>query len=170
MKKQDILTNLKSGNKENILASINFIRQDGDNEMLKCCLDVLETFNDSEVSAKILSLLCDLKNQDSAGIIVEHLTRTDKSNVKQLLVSACWQSGLNFSTYIDVFVELLLNSDYVIIIEAFSMIEKIIEDKGVSVEKLTEIRKVIAGSVVSMPKDLQPFIMELISLIDDNIR
>ncbi len=42
------------------------------------------------------------------------------------LVIACWQSSLDFSQHLDVFVDLLIGSDYQLALESFSVIENAI--------------------------------------------
>jgi len=42
----------------------------------------------------------------------------------ELLVSACWQCGLDFSPFIDQFIDLVIEEDYYTSLEAFSVIEE----------------------------------------------
>lgn len=169
MDKKEILISLKSGNDTKAIQAIGFIREHGDNEILKECLNLLENSVNEDIHKEISSILNDIKNQNSASVITEHISSTENSAVKKILVSSCWQSSLNYSDYIDIFVDVLTNSDYETTIEAFSLIEKLIDDDEVSIQKISEIRDKVAESVISIPSEIQPLIMEFIKDLDQRL-
>jgi len=55
--------------------------------------------------------------------IVETLKNIDSSNaIKSSLLAVCWESGLDYSDYLDVFVDALIKGNEAVAIEAYTMI------------------------------------------------
>lgn len=55
--------------------------------------------------------------------IINTIKSIDSSNAtKASLLAVCWESGLNYSNYLDVFVDALIHGNEIVAIEAYTMI------------------------------------------------
>lgn len=55
--------------------------------------------------------------------IIETIKSIDSSNnIKAALLAVCWESGLKYSSYLDVFVDALIHGNEAVAIEAYTMI------------------------------------------------
>jgi hypothetical protein len=81
-----------------------------------------------------------------------------------MLVSSCWQSGLDYADYSSDFAGLFLTGDYMTAIECFTVIES-------SVHKMTrakknEIVKMIREGSPAVVSDKTALALELISVLE----
>ena len=81
-----------------------------------------------------------------------------------MLVSSCWQSGLNYSEFSKDLVRVFLDADYVTAIECLTVIEESVNDLSESVKN--EIIKMLEESPVSQINEKQSLMHELISILE----
>jgi hypothetical protein len=122
-----IAEKLNSENSDEVLFTINQIRNSGDPEILFFLIDLLKRTKNIQVSSAIVGLLMDLKNQAAVEEIISALKNEDLHDIRKTLLTSCWQSGLNYSKYLDFFVELFIVNDFEIAFEALTIIENIEE-------------------------------------------
>lgn len=126
-----------SGSDEYIIATLEELRESGENYMVDAIVNLLFTPRSDKMKDAIVNFLVDLKSQPVVPEITRNIRDNSSSDDVARLVSVCWQSRLNFSSDIDLFVELVCKSDYQTSIEAFTVIENSME--SVAREKLVEI-------------------------------
>jgi hypothetical protein len=114
-----------------------------------------DTFNIDEDKISILiSLLTDPQNKDAkeealislkkekAGeLLLAAIAKIKEQDKKYLLVAACWESEINFSKYLSFFILLALDPDYLVSLEAITVIQNM---EGPFDEKIvkSEIQKI----------------------------
>ena len=64
-----------------------------------------------------------LKKQDGREMLLFAISSDEFREFRQALVASCWESGLDFSSYLEFFVQLILGSDFGISMEACTVIE-----------------------------------------------
>lgn len=79
--------------------------------------------NNSAAKRLITEFLNDLKDQSSCDEVIGEIKKELKPDTLRMLVSSCWQSGLNYSGYSSEFADLFLTGDYLTAIECFTVIE-----------------------------------------------
>jgi hypothetical protein len=120
--------------------------------------------DNSSVRRQITEFLNDLKDQSSCEEVIYELKRELKPETLRMLVSSCWQSGLNYSAYSPVFADLFLAGDYLTAIECFTVIESSVE-KLTRPEKDSLIIKIREGSSGNIGEK-RALAMELISVLE----
>jgi hypothetical protein len=80
--------------------------------------------DDREIKAAIELFMNDIKDPLVRPEIMTELKKQWKSGTISMLVSSCWQSGLDYSEYSSDFVNLFLNGDYVTAIECLTVISE----------------------------------------------
>jgi hypothetical protein len=73
---------------------------------------------------KIEGFMTDLKDQSATKEVINELRKNHKPDTISMLVSSCWQSGLNYSDYALDFIKIFLKGDYVAAIECLTVIEE----------------------------------------------
>ena len=123
--KQDILKQLADSDMEVVKSAIEQIKQEGDISIASELLDILLRSQDTTVITNITSLLSDVKDSDFKTILMDKLINTTSESGKANLLRICWESAIDFSEYLDVFVDMLLNEDFITALEASTVIENL---------------------------------------------
>lgn len=127
MEQPDKLNRLKSAiktaNQELIDHALDEIKGKGDHTYITPLIELLHQNLTLEFREKIFLIFVDLKNEDSVDQLVYNLKIEKDLNILERLVAACWQNGLNFSKHLPYFVELVINEEFQIAFEAFTVIE-----------------------------------------------
>lgn len=72
--------------------------------------------------------LIQLKENKAQGVLVNSIEQVKKAEHKAQLVAACWETGLDFGNYFLNFVELTTNANYVIALEALTVLQEMEAD------------------------------------------
>ncbi len=118
-----LVAKLRSGHDGQVLEAIDEIGRDGSPEILPELARLLTKNRNREVLAAARTIFFDLKNPESVEVMKSIIEETKDKDVKQVLVAACWENGLNFSVHLPFFVDIVLDEEYLISIEAFTVIE-----------------------------------------------
>ena len=101
--------------------------------LLDCLLN-----ENSEIVKRSFDILVDIKVKSANKIIINKINDSKYNKVTNLIVSICWQSGLDFSDYILLFINVIIKEDIEIAIEAMSVLENIISNNSYSTDLLKE--------------------------------
>ncbi|UCG26693.1 MAG: HEAT repeat domain-containing protein [Bacteroidales bacterium] len=160
-----IIRELNSEKPETILEAIRKLRQTGNPSLLPYLIMVLHRTRTEEVRNSIIRCLNDLKVQDSVNELVKAIHNEVYDTEKEILVSACWQSGLDFSNHIDTFVEIAIKDEYRLAFEAFTVVEYSISN-CTSHEINSYIRR-IRKKMDMADRDKKALLGEMISMLED---
>jgi hypothetical protein len=100
------------------------IRNSGSIKMLPVLFQMIRKETPLIIRTEILNLLGEIKSGDAVPLIAASLENLDFGENLPGFVSACWQSGLDFSNYLLVFAKLFIQSDYLTSLEAFTVLEE----------------------------------------------
>ncbi len=143
---------LNSGNKKVITDAIFSLR---DADPFKGAIGLLANHFDSSADLSVKQLihnfLNDLKEPGARIEIVAEIKKTFKQETICMLVSSCWQSGLDYSEYAVDFAYVFIDGDYLTALECFTVIEESAGTIPAPVKK--EIRKLLQSSKESSDKD-----------------
>lgn len=114
---------LRSEQDNEVLEAIDEIRKEGHPQILPELVRLLAKNNNREIITAARNVFFDLKNPESVVVLKSIISETADKDVKQVVVAACWECGLNFSVHLPFFVDIVLDEDYLISIEAFTVIE-----------------------------------------------
>jgi len=121
-----------------------------------------ETTNNS-IKKLIREFLNDLKDQASCYEVVAEMKKNMKPETLRMVVSSCWQSGLNYAGYSSDFASIFINGDYMTAIECFTVIES--SASHMTRAKKDEIIKMIRERPVSGTDEKEALALELISVL-----
>ncbi len=79
------------------------------------------------IEKELVVFLADIKVQGVIPIIVKGLQDPGLKAAHVGILSAIWQSGLDYSKHLHLFIQLFLEGDYLVALESFTVIEQSIE-------------------------------------------
>lgn len=133
--------NLKSRNPEILLQTIDQIRVIGNAAHFVELLELLHETNNQHIKKQILKLFSDLKSTDTIPFMIEAIQNKRYADELKELLNCCWQNGLNYSSYLPLFIDLVIKEEFLISFEAFTVIENMYGkiDKTVITQQLEKI-------------------------------
>ena len=120
------IQSLHSSNKNAILSTLKELRSEGSVSILPELFQVMLVQEDDQILGEIAALLNDLKDKEAAEVLVAAIANREYEKIQHTLVAACWQNGLSYSKFLEVFVEVLISAEYEAALEAFTVIEEAI--------------------------------------------
>ncbi len=85
--------------------------------------DLLNSNPAKEITDEINKLLSTVKDKETTESFIEAVTDKKYKPIRKLILTACWQNGLDFSNYLPVFVDIIINDDWENAFEAFTIID-----------------------------------------------
>lgn len=119
----ELIKGLESGNSDIELQVLNKIRKEGFADYLPVIADLFVRAESTEVKDKISSIFQDLKDTDGGAIIIDLLKHTSNIELRSMLLTACWASSLDFSNYLEDFIDIALGGEYMQIFEVITVVE-----------------------------------------------
>jgi hypothetical protein len=114
---------IKSGNQELIDHALDEIKYKGDDTYIAPLIEFIHQISSKEVKENIFQLFVDLKHENSVDQLVSELKNEKDLDILERLVACCWQNGLDYSKHLPYFVQLVIDQEFQIAFEAFTVIE-----------------------------------------------
>jgi hypothetical protein len=120
--------------------------------------------DDHLIRKAVEGFMNDLKDQSACIEVINEIRKKWKAGTISMLVSACWQSGLDYSEYTADFANIFLEGDYVTAIECLTVIEE-------SVHKLNQesrdaVIKIIGNNPLPSITEKAELFNELLSILE----
>jgi len=123
-KKLELLkTQLLSNSEHTVIEALDGIRTEGEAEILPTVLELLAETDNPDIEAGIIQLLFDLQTDDAVPYLIDGLNNQRLKHFHNFLISAFWQSSLDGSEHLTLFVTKAVKGDYMICLEALTVIE-----------------------------------------------
>ena len=120
--------------------------------------------NHVPIRKSIERFMNDLKDQTATEEIIKEVRKPWKDDTISMLISSCWQSGLNYSDYLMDFVEVFIKGDYVTAIECLTVIEEYAHEMNIDENK--EIIKYIEESKDQFQAEKKALKLEIIAILN----
>ncbi|MEI6050687.1 MAG: hypothetical protein WCS03_17455 [Bacteroidota bacterium] len=163
-KLKDLATVLSKENNIQISEVIGLLREE---QPFEGAIGLLTSYynktDDFHVRKTIEGFMNDLKDQAARTEIIDEIRKRWKPDTISMLVSSCWQSGLNYSEYSPDLAEVFLKGDYVTAIECLTVIEESVHE--LSRERKDEIIKFVEKSSHSINNEKRELTLELLSIL-----
>jgi len=122
---QRIKQNLFSPKNDIVISAIDEIKNKGNRLYLPILFELLNTGTEHEVEKEIMNLLGTVKEKDAVNSFMRAIEDNKFKSIRKLLLTACWQNGLDFSTFLPVFIDQIIDEDWEIAFEAFTIIDNL---------------------------------------------
>lgn len=136
-----IIQILHSGNPVVVTSAIEELRENGSSGYLPVLFELLHSTRDDGVKKSITGLLAELKHREVIPLLIEAIQNKQYANELQSIVSACWENGLDYSEYLSIFVNLVIEKDFLVAFEAYTVITNMTGKISNAVQE-TESRKI----------------------------
>ncbi len=120
--------------------------------------------SDFSVRKSIAGFMNDLKDQTACEEVILEIRKAWKPDTISMLVSSCWQSGLNYAGYSTDLARIFIVGDYVTAIECLTVIEESVNE--LSKEGKSEIIKLIEEGTPSATDEKKSLMLELYSILE----
>lgn len=157
------MENMESENP--FIQEINSIRKDGSLENTSRILSLLRENRDHEIQRAALQLLSDIKDPKIIDLMIGALKSGENQTIRQQILRACWESGLNYSAHLNYFTDLFLSLDLEEGLEAYSLVETTILDYNPDQHVKDEITTKIKTVILDLPEIKQILAMDLIHML-----
>jgi hypothetical protein len=162
-KEEHYINDLLSSDQQIVVDTIEEIKYSGSSKLLPFLIDLLHSTNNDEVKKKVYSILSELKHSDSIPIIIEAIRNKKYLPEQEMLIRSCWENGLDFTPYISIFVDLVIQGDYMTAFEAFTVIENL--EGFISVEDIDNLLSKLEKMLPTALEERKVLISELIQFI-----
>lgn len=120
---EQIRTKLFSSDTSVVISAIETIERKGNKLYLPMIFDLLNSFPEPEIEAEIKNLLGTVKDKEVINSFMRAIEDDKYKPIRKSILTACWQNGLDFSTFLPVFVDLIINEEWETAFEAFTVID-----------------------------------------------
>ena len=120
---KNILKDLQASDPKIVLDAIKKSRKEGNVKIFKAIVETLKNTDEPEIESAIIEFLFDLKDESSISILIDAIQDDEMDYYRSFLVATFWQSALDGSNHLDVFVKSAINSDYMTTLEALTVVE-----------------------------------------------
>ena len=120
---KSILKDLGASDPKIVLDAIKRNRKDGNQKTFKALLETLGKTDEPTVESAIIEFLFDLKDSSATPELIRVLEENSLEFYNSFLVAAFWQSKLDGSEHLSLFVRHAIKGDYMVCLEALTVIE-----------------------------------------------
>lgn len=116
------------------------------------------------IRAEIEKFFNDLKDQDLAVEVLSAIEESANEDIRNALLSSCWQSRIDYSDYIDYFIDYAISGSYINALDCLTVVEQSVP----SVPEETRKRgiKRISAAMASMEDEKKVLLREIISILE----
>ena len=122
-KLNQILIDLRSNDSKKISKAIKALEAHGDSSVILPLAEVLLSGVDAKNEADILELLSSLKDSSVVVEIMDVIEDERFEKIRQKMLTTVWNTKVDFSDYIDSFVEIAVKGDFMEALDCLTIIE-----------------------------------------------
>jgi hypothetical protein len=156
---------LNKGNNKVITEAIDLLRLE---KPFEGAIGLLTAFfdktDDFSIRKSISGFMNDLKDQSVCQEVINEIRKQWKPDTISMLVSSCWQSGLNYSEYSLDLAKVFLKGDYITAIECLTVIEESVRELSKATKE--EIMKMLEVTHISQINEKKELTLELIAILE----
>ena len=162
--KQDILKRLASPDVQTVAGAIEEIRENGDISIVPELLEILLHSNEPAIVTPVTSWLSDVKDTSFKTVLMEKIINAPAQSNKANLLRICWESAIDFSEFLEIFTDILIQEDFINALEASTVIENLngnIADEKIEVA-IKRLRAECKGDKTFLAEDAIAYLEELL--------
>lgn len=147
---------------QEVLSALNTLSDKGNKNYLPILFELLRLQPEAEIRKEIIKLLGTIKDKETIPVFIDALQEAKFSAIKKEILNCCWQNGLDFSSHLDVFVNFVINDEWEVAFEAFTVIENL--EHFPPEEELKNTKLKIAGALKLANEQKSYFLEEILKL------
>jgi len=165
-----VITDLKSNNETLALKAIEKLKKGADASYISDILTALSATTEVGIENGISQLLFDLKDKLALEELVNQLGNETFSEIRVLMLSACWQSGADLSHRLPDFITVASTGTYMECLEVLTIVEnwETIKDQEMLDNEIIRLRSYLTESdtpendelIFSIVEDMEKFVVQ----------
>lgn len=153
---------LFSASTETVVSAIQSLKEAGNKDYLPLLFDMLLARPEPEIQNEILNLLANIKDKETIPVLTDALQNGKYQSIRKELTAVCWQSGMDFSSNMEVFIDLIINEEWNVAFEAFTVIENFEHLPPAEEYKILKLK--MAGALKKVNEQKQYFLEEILKM------
>jgi hypothetical protein len=158
-----LIEKLYSKNTSEAIFALNQIRNSGNPNILPQLLEFLYCGANNEVRKGIIEILNDLKIQAATSEIINAIKNSKSQDIQKILLTSIWQSGLDYSAHLEIFVDLFISGNFEIAFEAFTIIDNM--DCNIDSQNIDILINKLKFSASDIGNEKADLLVELVRVI-----
>lgn len=126
-------------------------------------IELYDKTADNEIKKSIEGFMSDLKDQSASSEVINEIRKEWKVETINMLVSSCWQSGLDYSEYSVDLAKAFLKGNYITAFECLTVIEESVSD--LSREEKENILNVFEKDPLPSSNEKNILLQELLTIL-----
>ncbi len=164
-KLKELAASLEKGDRDTITSAILSLRDEQPYEgVISLLTQYYNKCKDIQIRRIIEQFMNDLKDQSACEEVAGEIRKKWDDDTMSMLISSCWQSGLNYSEYSLDIARAYMQCDYVTAIECLTVIETSINDLNSDNKK--EIIRLLQSGNFKAAAEKRELTLELISILN----
>ena len=158
-----IIRDLWSEEEKLVLKTLKKLRSAGNIGYIPELLKLLQKTHNETIRKELVLFIADIKDPRVIPFFLAGLRDPGLKDIRGSIVSACWQSGLDYSKDLELFIQVFFEGDFVTALEAFTVIEEAAFD--LPPEELKKILKLVQKGLKKVDEEKKPLSIELEKLL-----
>ncbi len=164
---ENIKINLFAPKTEVIVEALKQIKTAGNRLYLPLMFDLLLSEPEEEIKKEIQNILGTIKDKQTVNSFVRGIENEKYKPIRKNILTACWQNGLDFSTFLPVFIDQIIVEDWEIAFEAFTVADNLEVLPGEPVLSISKEK--IKKALDSVTDQKQYFLNEILMKLNEGI-
>jgi hypothetical protein len=120
---EQLKKSLFSAKTDVVISAIEKVKEKGNKLYIPVLFDLLNSSPEIEIETEIKNLLGTIKDKNTVNSFMRAIEDDKYKGIRKTILTACWQNGLDFSTFLPVFIDLVIQEDWETAFEAFTVID-----------------------------------------------
>jgi hypothetical protein len=120
---EQLKKSLFSAKTDVVISAIEKVKEKGNKLYIPVLFDLLNSSPEIEIETEIKNLLGTIKDKNTVNSFMRAIEDDKYKGIRKTILTACWQNGLDFSTFLPVFIDLVIHEDWETAFEAFTVID-----------------------------------------------
>lgn len=121
---EDLIVDLNSGNPKTMTSALKRVRAKGTEAVIPSLFKIIETSKEETLKEETKKIILELKSTAAIPALLEQLDN-NSAEVRELVLSAFWQTGFNAFEHIDKFVLAASKGTFMEAVEAYTVIDNL---------------------------------------------
>ncbi len=164
-----LIADLNSNDDKLVMKAIKAVRSKGNELIIPHLIQAGLSTTNEKIKSEVIAILFDLKSDQALVPMIEALNNPAFKAFRETLIASFWNSRLDASNYMDVFVKLAIEGDYMECLECLTVIENLEGpfEEGPVMESLIMLKEYFAQEVKDEKEELLRSVLTTIKKLDD---
>lgn len=163
-KLNELIAKVVNSSDEQVISMLNELKDSIDISLAPTLIEMLYSSRSETLKRAVVEYLSNIKQTSAVGIMVNSLKDSFPLKNVTLLLTACWQSRLDFSSELDIFIDILIDGNYLTAFEAFTVIENSIHE--LNTQNLSGYIAKVRKGIVKADRDKQLLLLEMVAVME----